>query len=135
MKREADLDWEEVVKESFTEEDPLKMDPEELMRVNHMKRRRTFRSKGKAYVKSLRYDRAWCFQGPERRSLELDHRNQGRNGERYQKIKRLLCGIGRSTFGSRKTQLGNYSYNSTWNFSCSHLKTSIGKLDLSHSII
>lgn len=35
-------------------------------------KRRTFYSKGKAYVKSLRYDRTWYFQRTERRALLLD---------------------------------------------------------------
>lgn len=83
----ANLDWEKV-KESFSEDVSLKTCPEELTKVNQMRR---FHSKGKAYVKSLKYDRTWHFQGTER-PLWFDHRYQGGNGERCQKILGRLCG-------------------------------------------
>ena len=84
----ADLDWKRLVKESFSEKESLKIRSEEFMKVNHMKRPYcgiTFHSKRKAYVKSLRYDRAWGFPGTESRPLILDHRSKGKNSERCQK--------------------------------------------------
>lgn len=94
---------EKVVKVSFTE-DLLKMHPKELMKVNHMRRRKTFHSEKKIYAKSLIYARGWCFQETEIRYLLWGYRNQAGYCKRCQKIKKLMCEIRRSKFRSRKTK-------------------------------